>query len=134
MVRSTDWPSAGRVSNASIRDISARWDMTYLGWGYDLNGQSVWSPTVDASAMYWVAKHSPHTGSKVTAHMIKAVEASLSARGFIPPASIDSTWNGWTTGAYKQWEDRIGYRQDGIPDLGSLRRLGRLPPFFVVRP
>jgi hypothetical protein len=128
-VRSTDWPSAGRVSNAKISDISARWYMTYLGWGYDLNGYSVWAPTVDASAVYYCATHSPHRHASV-----KPVEESLHARGYLPAFRVNTAWNGYTANAYKQWEKRLSLTQNGRPGLSDLRRLGRLKPYMIVKP
>lgn len=35
-VRSTDWPSRNRVSEARIDDISRRWGLRYLGWTGDM--------------------------------------------------------------------------------------------------
>lgn len=41
-VRSTDWPSAGRVGTVRLRTLLRSWGHHYLGWSEDLNGVRVW--------------------------------------------------------------------------------------------
>ena len=43
-VRSTDWPTDGKVGNARLEVLLARFEQRYLGWTEDLNGVRVWLP------------------------------------------------------------------------------------------
>lgn len=67
LVRSTDWPSAGRVGTARITDIERAWGMHFLGWTEDINNVVVWEkpdPMVDASMVAHAARHglaTPHS-------------------------------------------------------------------------
>lgn len=42
-VRSTDWPSRGRVGECTIDELSRAWGKTYLGWSEDLADVVVWT-------------------------------------------------------------------------------------------
>lgn len=42
MVRSTDWPSVGRVGTVRLSTLLRTWGHRYLGWSEDLNGVRVW--------------------------------------------------------------------------------------------
>lgn len=41
MVRSTDWPSKGRVGNVSISRLSSAWGARYRGWSADYAGKGI---------------------------------------------------------------------------------------------
>jgi hypothetical protein len=43
-VRSTDWPTDGKVGNTRLETLLARFQQRYLGWTEDLNGVRVWLP------------------------------------------------------------------------------------------
>lgn len=43
-VRSTDWPSRGRVGTVTIAQLTRAWGKTYAGWSEDLNGVRVYTP------------------------------------------------------------------------------------------
>ena len=40
-VRSTDYPSKGRVGEVGIDDLSRIWHLRYLGWGADFCGHAI---------------------------------------------------------------------------------------------
>lgn len=141
IVRSTDWPSAGKVSNAKISDISAAWGLTYLGWTSVLNGYRVWAPTVDLSKVQAKAK----TGGWDLRN-VRPVEAALylchSADGkpYLSLARVNGYWDAppgtaYTTAAYQKWERHLGITDNGIPGLVDLRKLARRSVYmFIVRP
>jgi cell wall-associated NlpC family hydrolase len=37
-IRTTDWPSKGRVGTTTIGELERRWGKVYVGWTEDLNG------------------------------------------------------------------------------------------------
>lgn len=64
LVRSTDWPSRGRVGTARIGDITRAWGLHFVGWTEDINGVRVYhgdsrpsGPTVDMSDVVRAVKN-----------------------------------------------------------------------------
>lgn len=43
-VRSTDWPTPGRVGTVGIDTLTAKWGLPYAGWSEDLNGITIPNP------------------------------------------------------------------------------------------
>jgi hypothetical protein len=60
LVRSTDWPSTGRVGTARIMDIERAWGHRFVGWTEDINNVTVWQkprPVIDASMISYAARN-----------------------------------------------------------------------------
>jgi hypothetical protein len=139
IVRSTDWPYAGHVSNAKISDISIKWGLDYDGWTWNLNDHGIWAPTVDLSNVAAVARKSKSKSGLQSVRGpvgVRRVEYSLYRRGLFPRFRVNRWWNKYTTRAYAAWQRRLGYSgsdADGVPGITSLRRLARLRPYRIVR-
>ena len=74
MCRSTDYPSAGRVSNVDIRTLARQWAHPYLGWSEDLGGVRVYTPPV----LKPVVPTLPYTiGLGATGAFVKVVQLAL---------------------------------------------------------
>jgi hypothetical protein len=131
MVRSTDWPTAGKVGNARISDISAAWGLTYLGWTTSLNGYSVWARTVSAAKVTARAK----TGGWDVPN-VRPVEAALYHAKYLALARVNGYWaKPQTTDAYKKWEHHLNITENGVPGLPDLRKLARRSVYmFIVKP
>jgi hypothetical protein len=40
-VRSTDWPAPGRVGTTTERNITRDWNLTYMGWSWEINDVTI---------------------------------------------------------------------------------------------
>jgi hypothetical protein len=141
-IRSTDWPSKGKVGTTTIATLNRTWTkQRYRGWSEDINGVRVFtpgevrglmavpSPKVSLSKVVQAAR----SGSKGAGVLIvqKALKREFgldfsSGPGFFGPRTKD---------AYARWQRKMGFTgadADGIPGKKSLTRLGTKHNFIVV--
>lgn len=114
-VRSTDWPSRGRVSETSIDSISRAWGKRYEGWAEDIGGRRISGiraarPTSHARTTN-VYVNKLHYGSK-NSDSVKAAQRRLIALGFHIPSGATGNWFGQTDRAARAWQAKIGDRAD----------------------
>jgi hypothetical protein len=125
LCRSTDWPSAGRVSTVAIDTITRSWrSLRFQGWSEDLNGGRVWTPRPNPPMPdNTVALHNLRPGDRN--NDVKQMQQRLSAKGCSVPAT--GFFGPLTREAVKKWQAKLGYRgkdADGIPGKTSMQRLG----------
>ena len=120
-VRSTDWPSRGRVSETSIDSISRSWRKKYEGWASDLGGQNI-SGVGHASSTPHGARTSTHHGADVyvrklkygqkDSDSVKQMQRRLIHLGFHIPAGATGNYFGQTDRAVRAWQKKIGDSAD----------------------
>jgi hypothetical protein len=135
-IRSTDWPSRGKVGTTTIAKLNATWTkQRYRGWSEDINGVRVTStpPTPLTKVSLSKVVQAARSGSKAPGVLIvqKALKREFgldfsSGPGFFGPRTKD---------AYARWQRKMGFTgadADGIPGKTSLTRLGTKHRFTVV--
>ena len=110
-VRSTDWPSSGRVSELSIDQMTRGWNLQYLGWASRIGGQAI--PGVGHSTPHphgsghdvYIRKL--HYGQK-DSDSVKELQKRLAHLGFHVPAGATGNYFGQTDRAVRAWQRKIG--------------------------
>jgi hypothetical protein len=128
-VISTDWPWAGHVGVAAIRDISTRWYMTPLGYATWLNGVRIWVPTVDASKLRYAADGHPSGYKYGTAR----VEYRLWKHNFLAWRYVNGYWAPVATGG--AWAKACNWMDEPVsrvPNITTLRHFARHTPQMIV--
>lgn len=137
LVRSTDWPSRGRVGTARISDITRSWGLHFEGWTEDINGVRVYSggtgappsgPSLDVSSVVAAARK----GAAVKGGVLlkKAVVAEV-GRGAMNPSTavLGPEFKQQYELVQREFLRAIGAKPkagdiNGVPGPASLRWLG----------
>jgi hypothetical protein len=133
-IRSTDWPSKGKVGTTTIATLNATWtSQRYRGWSEDINGARVFTKAPPPKVSLSKVEQAARSGSKAAGVLIvqKALKAEFgldfsSGPGFFGPLTKDS---------FSRWQRKLGFTgadADGIPGKKSLTRLGAKYGFTVV--
>jgi hypothetical protein len=139
-IRSTDWPSKGKVGTTTIATLNRTWTkQRYRGWSEDINGvrlpmtpgapTKVPPPKVSLSKVVQAAR----TGSKAAGVLI--VQKALKAEVGLDFSSGPGFFGRRTKDSYARWQRKMGFTgadADGIPGKTSLARLGAKHKFTVV--
>lgn len=112
-VRSTDWPSSGRVGEVPIETLSRAWHKHYEGWSTDLGGRTIPGiaaarPTSTRPNVYVNRLRFGVTDSDSVRH----AQRRLIALGFAIPAGPTGTYGAQTDDAVRAWQRSIGDRVD----------------------
>lgn len=121
---STDAPGigSGKVGVVKKSAISSAWYMTYLGYTTDLNGVSLWVPTVDLSKIRYTASGHPTFYPYGT----KRVETVLHRHGLLAAKYVNNYWASGATGdAWKRLCRELGVTESRIPTNYTLKALAR---------
>jgi hypothetical protein len=118
-VRSTDWPSRGRVGETTITNLSRAWGRKYVGWAEYLGGQKIPGVTTSAPAPAKPAakpakgKYRTGTVYQRVCHegvkdmdSVRNVQMRLIELGYKIPAGATGNWprGGQTTAAVRAWQ------------------------------
>ena len=128
-VRSTDYPSARRVGELTIDQMSAAWNISYLGWADKFGGQSI--PGIHAPSSgrsRWaggdVYRDKLHYGQRNTDSVrrlqyrlnhVKGIGANVPVTGYFGPA---------TARKVKKYLEKIGHHKRANRPLNK-QNLGR---------
>jgi hypothetical protein len=138
-IRSTDWPSKGKVGTTTIAKLNATWTkQRYRGWSEDINGVRVFiqpaipgtpPPKVSLSKVVQAAR----SGSKAPGVLI--VQQALKREFGLDFSSGPGFYGPRTKDSYARWQRKLGFTgadADGFPGKKSLTRLGTKHRFTVV--
>jgi hypothetical protein len=141
-LRSTDYPSRGRVGRVSIGTLNRIWGQRYRGWSEDINGVRVWRPAeasaptkslVDASIVAQCATSG--AGAPGTSGVVLIQRALMREIPGYTNAGGVGYFGPRTRAAYAKWQQALGFHgadANGIPGYTSLKRLGDKYGFRVV--
>jgi hypothetical protein len=114
-VRSTDWPSRGRVGECSIDQLTRAWRKHYEGWASDIGGQNISGVGHATSHPHGAGKdvyiRKLHYGQK-DSDSVKEMQRRLIKLGFHIPAGATGNYFGQTDRAVRAWQKKIGDRPD----------------------
>jgi hypothetical protein len=138
-IRSTDWPSKGKVGTTTIAKLNATWTkQRYRGWSEDINGVRVFTPSTPPGAVppkVSLSKvvQAAESGSKAAGVLI--VQKALKREFGLDFSSGPGIFGPRTKDSYARWQRKMGFTgadADGIPGKKSLTRLGTKHKFTVV--
>jgi hypothetical protein len=131
-VISTDYPRDLQVNKVAIKDLTQAWTKTYRGWTEDINDVTVHViHDVRLAKVQAAAQSQVDDGS--APKMCLILNSALYVAGLLGEKhATDEFLSARSVHAYRKWQQKHGVDGTGVPDLRTLKKLGKKYSFNVV--
>jgi hypothetical protein len=136
-VISTDYPASTQISRVAIKTLTQKWHKTYVGWTEDINTVTVFvTPVVRLDNLMEAARSDARQGPGATTPAaekdVQIVNAALFCDDLLGDRhALSRGFSHRSAHAYRKWQAAKGFEPTGVPDHGSLTRLGKRYGFEV---
>ena len=109
-IRTTDWPSRGRVGETTITELERRWGRKYVGWAEDLYGFRI--PGFPRPVKWVLAPYPGRSKQGSTGAAVHQIQTRLNQLGY--KVTVDSSYGPKTAAAVRAFQKAQHVTADGI--------------------